>query len=285
MEQQTPSGAARSLVVTGLWIYPLKSGKGVPITSAAVEPRGFRGDRRWMLVDEGGVFLSQRTHPRMALLSLEAGESLSTLSAPGSGSVQVRSLPAGERRRVRIWDDEVEACDAGDEAAGWLTAFLGRPARLVFMPEESRRPLRREFTGRGDQASFADAYPYLLIGEESLAWLNARLDAVVPMNRFRPNIAIGGSGPFEEDTWRRILIGGVPFHVVKPCVRCVVTTVDQARGERAGEEPLTTLARFRRSGTGVLFGQNCVPGGEGEIRLGDPVEILETGPGPAIERE
>lgn len=269
-------------VVTELWVYPIKSGRGVRVESAVAEAKGFRGDRRWMVVDERGVFLSQRTHARMALISALPQGDVMSIAGPGGGSIEVPVDPAGELCRVTIWDDAVDARDVGDVPARWLSAFLGVPVRLVFMPEQSLRPLRREITGRGDQASFADAYPYLLIGQNSLHSLNTHLADPVPMDRFRPNIVVGGCGPYEEDTWRRIRIGGILFYVVKPCTRCVVTTVDQGRGLRGGDEPLATLWRIRRTDNGVIFGQNCVAGGEGEIRVGDRVEVIETGPPPSI---
>ena len=269
-------------VVTELWLYPIKSGRGVRVERAVAEAKGFRGDRRWMVVDERGVFFSQRTHPRLALISALPRGDVMTIAASGAGSIEIPADPAGERCRVTIWDDAVDARDAGDAPARWLSAFLGVPARLVFMPEESPRPLRREITGKGDEASFADAYPYLLIGQESLHSLSAHLATPVRMDRFRPNIVVGGCDPYEEDTWRRIRIGGILFHVVKPCARCVVTTVDQGSGSSDGDEPLATLGRIRRTGNGVLFGQNCVAGEKGEVRVGDRVEVIETGPPPPI---
>jgi hypothetical protein len=264
--------------VTGLFVYPVKSAGGVSLDSADVEPRGFRNDRRWMLVDRSGVFLSQRTIPALALLRPGLRKDLLELAAPGQAQLSVPLPPEGVRRTVTVWQDMVEAIDAGDGAAQWASDLLKIDCRLVYMPESTRRPIARQVTGRGDHTSFADAYPFLLISQESLDDLNSRLAEPVPMDRFRPNIVVRGNSPFAEDGWRIVRIGEVKFHVVKPCSRCVVTTIDQKTGS-THDEPLRTLRTYRQSGNKVNFGQNCVPDGVGVVRIGDSVEVLEAATG------
>jgi uncharacterized protein len=265
--------------VSGLFVYPVKSTKGISLLSGKVEPRGFRHDRRWMVVDTDGNFLSQRTVPALALIRSLVGERTIELSAPGREVLSLPAEPSGEQRSVVVWDDVVEAIDAGDHAAEWFGAILGMPCRLVSMPESSRRPVSLQVTGGGDHTSFADAFPFLLLSQASLDYLNGHLSSPVPMTRFRPNIVVTGCLPFEEDTWRLIRIGDVRLHVVKACSRCVITTIDQATAQK-GEEPLRTLSRLRQFGNRVLFGQNCIPEGEGFIHLGDGVDVLTRGPAP-----
>jgi uncharacterized protein YcbX len=181
--------------------------------------------------------------------------------------------PEGPRRSIRIWDDVVHATDLGDEAARWISSFLGADCRVVFMPDDVVRPVDPRYAQPGDRVGFADAYPFLLISQGALGELNRRLKSPLPMNRFRPNLVVDGVPPHAEDGWARIAIGGVMFEVVKPCARCVVTTTDQETGER-GHEPLRTLATYRRTNGKVHFGQNLIHQGGGELRVGDAVEVL-----------
>ncbi len=266
--------------ISGLTVYPVKSARGIPLSLAVIEKRGLSLDRRWMLVDENRLFLSQRRIPRLALISLRIQSESLVAHIPGREGISLPKNPSGELIRVRIWDDEVDAIDLGSDTAGWFAAYLGVQCRLVYMPEQTVRPLKRRVTGGNDQTSFADAYPLLLISEASLDWLNGRLKDPVPMDRFRPNIVVRGCEPFEEDRWRIVRVGHVTLHVVKPCARCVVTTVDQETGLTA-EEPLATLSKVRRFGNDVLFGQNCVPHEGGTVHVGDPVEVLEYGRPPS----
>jgi uncharacterized protein YcbX len=186
--------------------------------------------------------------------------------------------PADARRTVEIWGNPVEAIDAGEAAARWLTQLLGADVRLAFCPETTARRTDPDYDPIGSPVSFADGYPLLLISEASLADLNTRLETPLPMNRFRPNVVVRGTEPFAEDAWRRVTIGSLAFDVVKSCARCVVTTTDQDTGERSAE-PLRTLAKFRRRGDGVQFGMNVVHRGTGTIRVGDPVTCLTRNPG------
>lgn len=257
-------------------IYPVKGLRGVSIREAAVEPWGLEHDRRWMIVDPSGLFLSQRQVPRMAAIEAELIAGGLRLSAEGAGSLdEERPDAAAQSFEVTVWKDVVRAAAASDRADAWLSQVLGLPCRLVYMqnPDRARRtdPV---FSRDGDHVSFADGFPLLGTTTSSLAALNGTLTTPVGMDRFRPNIVIEGAEPWAEDRWSRLTIGEVDLAVVKDCARCVVTTVDQRTGLKAEDgEPLRTLARSRRKAGGrIIFGQNIIPRSRGRIRVGDAVE-------------
>ncbi len=257
--------------------FPVKSIRGIDMADAWVEPRGLRDDRRWMVTDAQGGFLTQRDHPRMALVTTELTEAGIRCTAPGMPAITIPSEPlAPATLSVTIWQSTCPAYIVDATLDQWFSDYLGLACHLVYMPETTRRTADPRFAAPDDIVSFADGYPVLLIGEGSLDDLNARLPEPLPMRRFRPNLVISGSDAFAEDTWARIRIGTVEFAVVKPCARCVLTTVDPERGDFAGKEPLRTLATYRRDGDKVLFGQNLIPRGDGMVRVGDPVEVLAT---------
>jgi uncharacterized protein YcbX len=261
--------------LSALYIYPIKSVRGPAPGEAVVEPWGLAGDRRWMLVDEAGRFLTQREWPRLssACASPLAGGGI-RITAPGRRPLTLSAPKAGRARRVRIWHDEVEAMPAGPEAASWFGALLGNDAELVYLDEPARRrPVDPRYGRPGETVSFADGYPLLITTISSLDALNSLIargkhpaEGPLPMNRFRPNVVVDGTNAWAEDGWRRIRLGEVTFRVVKPCSRCVVTTTDQETAER-GREPLRTLSRHRRFGDKLVFGQNLVPESRGTIRL------------------
>jgi len=261
--------------VRALFVYPVKSCRGIALERAVLERRGVRHDRRWMIVDAEGVFVTQRTEPRLACIEVAVDDAL-VLRAPHAPPLRVpfEPPPGAARRRVRVWRDQADALDCGPEASAWLSAWLGAPASLVFMPDDVERPVDPKRARPGDIVGFADAYPLLLASTSSLDELNARLDTPVPMDRFRPNVVVDGCAPWAEDGWRRVRIGDVPVRVLKPCDRCVVTSTDQRTGER-GVEPLRTLASFRKHGNEVLFAQNAVHDAPGTIAVGDAVTVLE----------
>jgi uncharacterized protein len=271
-----PNHDAPTMYLSGLYVYPIKSLGGISLEAWDVDGRGPRYDRRWMLVDEDGWFISQRELPRMALISVRIEPDRLVVNAPHMPSLELPlGLTTGKTVTARIWDDIVEASPVGDDADRWFGEFLGTRCRLVFLPDESVRPVDPDYGEAGDRVGLADGFPFLLISEASLADLNSRLEQLLPMNRFRPNLVIGGCEPFAEDVWKRIRIGSITFRVVKPCSRCAITTVDQSTAV-TGKEPLRTLARFRKVGNKVLFGQNLIHDGTGTLRTYDPVEILQT---------
>jgi uncharacterized protein len=262
--------------LSGLYVYPIKSMGGIPLEAWDVDGRGLRYDRRWMLVDEDSWFISQRELPRMARISVRIKADRVVVNAPRMTALELPlGATTGKTVPARIWDDVVEASPVGDDADRWFGEFLGVRCRLVFLPDESVRPVDPDYGEAGDQVGLADGFPFLLISEASLADLNARLERPLPMNRFRPNLVIGGCEAFAEDGWRVVRIGPLTFRVVKPCSRCAITTVDQERGA-TGKEPLRTLARFRKVGNKVLFGQNLIHDGTGTLHTDDPVEIVQT---------
>jgi uncharacterized protein YcbX len=184
---------------------------------------------------------------------------------------------------VRVWRHEGDGVDQGDEAASWLSQLLGRAVRLVRTPPDHVRRVNPERTPVEAQTAFSDGYPLLVLSQRALDGLNAQLAAPIPIDRFRPNLVLGGCEPHAEDGWRRIRVGGIELVLVKPCDRCAVTTVDQETGERTGGEPLRTLARYRRRDGAVWFGQNAVALGTGHLEVGAPVEVLETQPTPGFD--
>jgi uncharacterized protein len=240
-----------------------------------VDPFGLTHDRRWMVVDQRGHLVTQRTHPRLALVRPSLHPDRLMLEAPGATALELPLRPSSAVRvRVTVWDDTCEAAWLGSDPAHWLTEVLGStsPCDLVYMPESTVRPVDPAYAPAGMRVSFADGFPFLLISEESLADINARLARPLPMNRFRPNLVIAGSEPFIEDRLGHFEIGGIRFQAVKPCARCMVTTTDQETAAR-GVEPLRTLARFRRVDGEVMFGQNVVHFGTGRLTVGAPVLV------------
>lgn len=263
-----------TLHLTGLNIYPIKSARGIALDESEVDGFGLRYDRRWMVVDESGVFLSQRTHPRMALIVPSISDGMLRLNAPVMSPMATPLNPSATvSTQVTVWDDVCSATWVGERAAQWFTEFLGIPCSLVHMSDDIVRPANPAFAPPGARVSFADGYPFLLISEESLADLNGRLSRPVPMDRFRPNLVVAGGAPYAEDGWNRIEIGDVPMRVVKPCPRCVVTTTDQLTTVRA-KEPLRTLATYRKVNGEVMFGQNVLHENTGRLRLGDKVVVI-----------
>ena len=265
--------------LSALYRYPLKSARGESLTHSPLEALGLRGDRRWMLVEpESGRFLTQRLLPQMSQLSaLYNADGGLNLSAPGFGSLKV-ALPQPDQdlRGVTVWRDSLRVPDAGDAAAEWLSAFIGRPCRLVQVPEARARQVDTDYAQPGDKVAFSDGFPLLLIGQASLDDLSARVGRPLEMLRFRPNLVIEGSAPYAEDGWKRIRIGELEFEVAKGCSRCILTTIDPQTGERSADrEPLSTLKTYRERDGDVYFGQNLLPRGVGELRVGMPVEVLE----------
>lgn len=261
------------LIVQDIFIYPIKSLGGIRLSEAVVEEKGFRYDRRWMLVDDEGVFITQRKHPKLAILQVDLGEkALKVFHKTMAGmSVEIPfDLATGPELMVTVWDDQVLAKIVHPDLNLWFSDFLGFEVSLVIMPEATHRKVNPKYAVHSESVSFADGMPYLLIGQESLNDLNSRLESPVPMNRFRPNIVFSGGSPYLEDSLRKIKIGELEFEIVKPCARCVMTTVDQATGEK-GKEPLKTLSSYRAIHGKVYFGQNVVALQSGTVKVGDVI--------------
>ncbi|MFT3791254.1 MAG: MOSC domain-containing protein [Rudaea sp.] len=266
-----------AFTLASIHIYPLKSGAPLALKSATVESRGLARDRRWMIVDADGRFLTGREYARLTLIrALPNADGSLHLDAPGKSGLRVAVPDArGERVATAVWGSPVSPLLADEATNAWLSTFLGLPVRLVHMDAECVRAVDAKYARAGDKVSLADGFPLLLISQAALDLLNSKLAASVPMLRFRPNLVVAGTEPHAEDGWKRIRVGDVEFDVVKPCVRCVFTTVDFERGERdPSGEPLRTLTGYRRGEKGVTFGQNLIPRGRGVVRVGDAVTII-----------
>jgi uncharacterized protein YcbX len=268
--------------VSGLFLYPVKSCRGFAVTSAEADAFGFLGDRRFMVVHAAdGLFLTQRAHPRMALVETALTRDSLVLSSQSHGSITVPFTASAGPRQVTVWKSMVTAEDCGDAPAQWLSAALGGSLRLVRMGTAFQRPMTKSASRPGDVVSFADAEPFLVVSEASLADLNDRLVAkgepALPMNRFRPNLVVAGCEPYAEDNWDRLRIGDMIFRNGGLCARCPITTTDQETAER-GKEPLKTLAGYRRDAadpTDVNFGTNLIhETKQGRVRVGDKVELI-----------
>lgn len=263
------------ITLSALTIYPCKSLQGISLDRALLEARGLKDDRRWMLVDSDGIFITQRQQPKMALLAVSLSEQGLQISTNKGGSVFV-PRGGGVSRRVKVWSDWVAAESCGDEVDAWFSAVLGLPCCLVYMPEQVLRPVDPHYAQAQDQVSFADGFPLLLLSEASLAALNEKLETSVSMSHFRPNLVVKGCEAFAEDQWRRLKIGEIELEVVKPCSRCVITTIDPESGEKdPQQQPLRTLLTFRKRGKEVYFGQNVIARKHGELQLEQQVTVLE----------
>ena len=273
------------MLLADLVIHPVKSLAPVPLRSALVERWGLAGDRRWMLVDADGKMVSQREDPRLGQIAATLPRpGVLHVTAPGGDSLSIAAPHDGPLLPVTLFGLAFEAVDAGEQAAAWFSGVLGAPLRLVFQDKAERRPLEVA-------TSLADGYPLLLTSTASLDALNAHIaadhpdnpvrGAPVPMGRFRPNFVVEGAGAWAETGWKRIRVGAVEFRVEQQCGRCVITTLDPDTGDRRGPEPLRALARHRRFGDSLPFGVQMTPVGPlGEVRVGDPVTIVESGPLP-----
>ncbi len=264
----------QALFVQNLYLYPIKSLGGIAVEEAQVEERGFKFDRRWMLVDKKGDFVTQRQYPQLALLQVALSETQLEVFSKRDPSQRIAfdlGLVSNQELQVSIWGDQVLARVVSAEVSRWFSDFLQMEVDLVVMPESSDRKLDPRYAVQGESVSFADGMPYVIIGQASLDELNGRLADPVGMDRFRPNLVFTGGQAFEEDQFTRIKVGEVGFQVVKPCARCVLITVNQQTGEK-GKEPLATLATYRTVNNKVYFGQNAVALSQGIVRVGDLIQ-------------
>lgn len=263
------------LILSEINIYPIKSLGGISLQSSEVEERGLKYDRRWVLVDETNTFFTQRDFPEMALIKVSVennGLKLKHKTKTIEPLVVPFEFKHKEKSDVVIWEDVVIGEFYNSQIDEWFTDILGIKCRLVKMPESTKRVVDTTYA-KNKIVSFADAYPFLIIGQASLEDLNSRLEVPLPMNRFRTNFVFTGGSSFEEDNWKKFKIGNVIFQAVKPCARCVITTTNQETAERA-HEPLLTLSKYRKTDNKVNFGMNLICESTGEVMIGDKIEFL-----------
>lgn len=265
--------------VSALYIYPIKSCRGIEVRSFRLDDLGPQLDRRYMIVDPNGRCINQRQEARLALVVPSLQPTTLLVRAEGMQPLKLPLAPRADGRVVEVehFDHRSPAYDAGSDPAEWFSEFLRKPCRLVYMPNAQLRRVSEKYSPEPAFTSFTDGFPELLISTSSIADLSARANMTLAPERFRPSILISGSEAYAEDTWRQLRIGDVRFDVVKPCTRCIVTTIDPQTAEK-GSEPLATLAKYRKQDSKVIFGQNCVHRELGDIRVGDTVEVLATAP-------
>jgi uncharacterized protein len=259
--------------------YPVKSLRGVSLREGIVESVGFAGDRRWMIIDQSNKFITQRQHHKLAQIQSVITQSGVELRHARHGVVEVLYPSATTQpETVLVWRDAVRAV-VTSSATEYLSTFLGLPARLAFLYDVGARAVDPAFGNPDDRVSFADGFPYLVTNTASLDDLNKRLANPIPMDRFRASLVIAGAPAWAEDTWRRIRVGEVTLRIIKPCSRCAIPTLDPLTGEQPdGNEPLQTLAKFRRDAEGgIMFGQNAIAETTGKLSVGDAVKVLDAG--------
>jgi len=287
-------------IVTRLTLYPIKSCGGVSLERAHIGPRGLEagaiGDRRWMLSDAQGQMITQRQNENLARVRIELLGDALRVSGDGLEPVVVDPADIGdERASVILFRREVPGHRSPKTVDDWFSRFLGHEAHLLYQTEADHRLCDPDFAlaPGEDKVGFADAFPYLISTEATLERVNGLLAEPVPMNRFRPNIVVGGTGPDAEYDWKRLAVGDAELSIVKPCTRCVMTTIDQDQGVKTGKEPLATLGRtyflstsFGQSRVkGAIFGENAIATRQGALALGDAVRVLEEKPRHAFRAE
>lgn len=266
------------LTISQLIIYPIKSLGAIDLQESNVMARGLAYDRRWLLVDENNHFITQRENTKMALIDVIFAENDGLLVSHRTKNIAPLLVPftpqTTDTQNVVVWEDEISGIRVSDEADAWFSEVLEKDCRLMYQPDESIRLIDPDYAITGhEHSSFADGYPILLVGQASLDDLNSRLAEKITMNRFRPNIVFSGGEPFQEDKIKAFSVQNAKFAGVKPCARCVLTTINPSTAEK-GKEPLATLATYRKSGNKILFGQNVVVHQEGVIRVGDEIVIF-----------
>ncbi len=264
--------------VSQLFIYPIKSLGGFQVPSAQLTDRGFKHDRRWMLVDEQNQFLTQREYPVMCLLQTSIENNmLKVLDKRDTADYIYVPLvyEVTPTINVKVWDDECQAQEVNEEANKWFSHKLAMPCRLVYMPDISKRRVDERFAKEQEITAFSDGYPLLIIGQASLDDLNSRLPQPLPVDRFRPNIVYTGGTPYAEDSMAHFKINNINFYGVKLCARCNVTTINQQNASKS-KEPLKSLAAFRQKNNKIYFGQNLLFHQTGTITAGDAIEVVQT---------
>jgi uncharacterized protein len=263
------------LTLSTIYIYPIKSLGGISVDSAYADERGLKYDRRYLLVDETGMFITQRDFSQLALLKLSISENgFNVLNTTDSSQTVIPfESDSKENLSVKVWDDVCNAVMVSKDLNNWFSNAINKKSYLVYMPEDEKRLVEKKYINDEHIVSFADAYPFLIIGQASLEDLNSRLQRPVPMNRFRTNFVFTGGNSYEEDCWKDFKIGDAKFKAVKPCARCVITTTDQDTAERS-VEPLKTLSTYRKINNKVMFGMNVVCNKPGIVSINQKIELF-----------
>ena len=262
-------------ILSAINIYPVKSLSGIVLTKSKVEERGLEFDRRWMLVDSDNIFMTQRKYPQMVFIDvkIEDGKLIFRHSIKKMDQLEVPLfIYPNKTINVEVWEDICEAVEYDEIINSWFTKALDTNCKLVYMPNSTSRKTSVKYYKQSKSVSFADGYPFLIIGEEALNYLNSKLNSPVKMNQFRPNIVFSGGIKHDEDAWKNITIGDLMFSVVKPCARCVITTINPKNSKKS-KEPLATLSTYRNVNNKILFGQNALVHEEGVIKVGDQIII------------
>ena len=265
------------MTLSAITLFPVKSLAGISVNSWPVTKTGLQYDRKWMLIDNDGQFLSQRKLPRMALIKTALTCDHLILSASGMESLPLSFTPTeGVIINSTLWDEPCKARSVSLEADQWLSSFLNQGCHLVYQPEDMNRQVDPDYGRPGDNVAFSDGFPFLIISENSLVSLNREMQLNLPMIRFRPNLVISGCTAYAEDGWREISIGDIDFRLPKPCSRCAIPTIDPETAQ-TGKEPLKTLNRIRKWQNNVYFGQNALHDQCGTLTVGDTVQVKVTG--------
>lgn len=262
------------LTISELTIYPIKSARGISLNSMKLQAMGPECDRRWMVIDKNNEFVTQRKAPKMSLINVELQEDSIRLSAENLSSCSAVRPHSGKVFNSSVWGTGVQGIDCGDEVALWLSNFLSKDCRLIYMPDDFNRAVDTDFAHKQEQVAFADGFPLLLTSQASLEDFNSKLGYDIGMNRFRPNIVISGNDAFAEDKWQVITIGDIELSLVKPCSRCIMPSINPQTGtkEMAVNNALQT---YRSRGRKTFFGQNALYNRLGSISLGDEVTVLK----------
>lgn len=283
MSNHTPNqSSAESVVhVSQLFYHPVKSLGSVGAKALQIAQMGPLLDRRFMLVDENGVFITQRECPLMTLIHVsdDSGVLSFSFKNPESNVSDTCSIAwpdfafKGEIKNVTLWDDQVEAQLIDHEINAWLSAILSRSVQLVFINDQTHRQVDLEYANKGDSTGFADGFPLLLISQASIDFLAQESGIPLLAQNFRPNIVVQGCEAFEEDQWRKIRIGDIEFDIVKSCSRCVIPSIDLETAEK-NKPVMTVMLKHRRQGKKVYVGQNLIHRGFGDIHINQKIEII-----------
>ncbi|MBK7631864.1 MAG: MOSC domain-containing protein [Ignavibacteriales bacterium] len=262
------------LILSQIFVYPVKSLGGISLKSSEVGERGLKYDRRFLLVDENAEFITQRDYPQMAFLKLSFSDNgFNVLNSQNNSKIFIPfGSTSNETIKVKIWDDICNAFVVNKDLDIWFSSAINKKCSLVYMPDAEQRIVEKKYINEAHIVSFADAYPFLIIGQASLDDLNSRLQTPIPMNRFRTNFVFTGGDPYEEDDWKDFKIGNTEFKAVKPCARCVITTIDQQTAIR-NDEPLKTLSTYRKTNNKIMFGMNLICHKTGKISLNEKIVI------------